>query len=256
MQVISPCSLHHSSWKTVFLVGKSNNFILDELVHHEAREYHDIVIGNFLDTFRNLSLKMVRGLEWAYKFCQPQYILKTDEDCYINTHSLIEWLKDYHFINRSKPLYLGRVQSAMSVVRNKNHRYFVSEKMHPSPTFLSYVSGGGYVFSASLLPRLLQATRRVQRIPVEDASFGRYMDHIGIKPTNDNRFLPFILCEQSKQSLMDRQICSFQRPLVVHGVREILHIRMHYNVLLMTFIPTICSKVEEQPTKKRRKTHC
>ncbi|XP_078369127.1 UDP-GalNAc:beta-1,3-N-acetylgalactosaminyltransferase 1-like isoform X3 [Oculina patagonica] len=244
------------SWKTVFLVGQTNNSKLNNLLRQEAQIHKDIVIGDFLDTYRNLSLKTLLGFQWSWRHCRPKYILKTDEDCYVNVLSLVQWLQDYHVANGSKPLYAGNIQRDMEVVRDKNHRYYVSVMDMNKHKYPPYASGGGYVFSASLLPKLLTASRQVPIIPVEDACVGLYMQYIGIKPMHNTRILPFVYCDNKEMSLNERPICQLRDPLVLHNVRDILQIQTHYNVLLMTFIPTICSYVENQSFSRHYQQSC
>ncbi|XP_067039650.1 beta-1,3-galactosyltransferase 5-like isoform X2 [Acropora muricata] len=234
------------SWKTVFLIGRSNSSRLNNLVNQEARVYKDIVIGDFHDTFRNLSLKTLLGLQWSLGHCQAKYIFKTDEDCFVNVLSLLEWLQDYHMTNGSTPLYAGNVQREMEVVRVETHRYYVSPQDFNPYFFPPYASGGGYVFSGSLLPKLAKASKRVPIIPVEDACLGLYMQDIGVNPVHNRRILPYIFCDDTRTSLSERPICHFRKPLVVHGIKDLLHIQTHYNVLLMSFMPTICSNADDQ----------
>lgn len=240
----------------MFLVGQSNSSRLNNLLKQEARVYKDVVIGDFLDTFRNLSLKTLLGLQWSLRHCQAKYILKTDEDCFVNVLSLVEWLQEYHMTNGSKPLYTGNIQKGMEVVRDKSHRYYVSGMDYNKHIYPPYASGGGYIFSASLLPQLLAATKKVSAIPVEDACFGLYMQHVGVKPVHNNRILPYVFCDSYKTTLNERPICHYREPLVVHGITDILHIQTHYNVLLMSFIPTICSYVDNQSFSKNFRQSC
>lgn len=244
------------SWKTVFLVGKTNSSKLNNLLRQEAQVYKDIVIGDFLDTYRNLSLKTLLGLQWTSHHCKPKYILKTDDDCYVNVLSLVQWLQEYHVTNGSRPLYAGNIQRDMEVVRDKTNRYYVSVMDINRHKYPPYASGGGYVFSASLLPRLLSASQEVPIIPVEDACFGLYMQHIGIKPLHNSKILPYVFCDGAKTSLNERPICHLRDPLVLHGIRDILQIQTHYNVLLMTFLPTICSYVDNQSFSKNFQQSC
>lgn len=69
-------------------------------------------------------MKMVFSLKWPLdQKCQASYILKTDEDCFVNVGNLLNWLKDYHIANGTHPLYAGRVQPYMEVVRDEESRY-------------------------------------------------------------------------------------------------------------------------------------
>ena len=43
----------------------------------------------FQDTYHNLTLKTIMGLKWMSIFCpQAQYVLKTDDDIYVNVDLL------------------------------------------------------------------------------------------------------------------------------------------------------------------------
>ena len=193
---------------------------------------------------------MLLGIKWPLKRCKARYILKTDEDCYVNVLSLLEWLVSYDAVNGSKPLYSGRVQRDMEAIRDKDDRYFVPRKLYPHRTYPDYVSGGGYVFSGSLLGKLARVSKEMPLFSNEDACLGTFMHRLGIKPRDNLQFLPFIYCEidapNPEENLFQRPLCHFLGPLVIHGVRDIRHIQIHYNVMLMTFAPTLCLYIEKQ----------
>lgn len=82
----------------------------------------------------------------------------------------------------------------MPVVRDENSRYFVSQKEFPEPYFFPYASGGGYVFSGTLLPLLSMAAETSPLFPNEDALIGSLMRRAGVKPTDNTKFLPLVFC--------------------------------------------------------------
>ncbi|EDO34693.1 predicted protein, partial [Nematostella vectensis] len=177
------------TWRTIFIVGRSNNSRTNNLLGHESRVYGDILLGNFLDTYKHLSLKMLLGITWPYEHCNAKYILKTDDDCYMNIVSLILWLSEYHTQQGTDPLYIGKVQKNMAVVRTKSHRYYVSRSVHRGDFYAPYVSGGGYLFSGHLLSRLYKVSRHSRVFPVEDALLGRFMRILKVQPRHEKRFL-------------------------------------------------------------------
>ena len=242
----------------MFLVGQHKNDAINYLVKKEAIAYGDIVIGDFQDTFRNLYKKMLLGIEWPLNHCPASYILKTDEDCYVNVLLLLEWLISYDLVNGSKPLYAGNVQYNTNVVRDKGDRYFVSRKLYPYRKYPDYVSGGGYVFSGSLLEKLSRLSQEMPVFPNEDACLGTFMRRLGIKPKQDNRFLPFIFCDLDapESTLFERPLCHFLGPIVIHGVEKISQIHIHYNVMLMAFVPSLCLYMERQPYGKQYSRNC
>ncbi len=50
------------------------------------------------DTYHNLTLKTVMGLKWASIFCpQAKFVLKTDDDIYVNLPLLLDALSSENF---------------------------------------------------------------------------------------------------------------------------------------------------------------
>ena len=243
------------SWKTVFLMGRHEDNIINNLVQREARVNGDIVTGDFLDSFRNLSRKMVLSINWPLHHCRAQFILKTDEDCYVNVPLLIDWLLEHQAINGSKPLYAGNLRVRSEVIREYEQRYdpkyYVSTEEYPEKFYPDYISGGGYVFSWRLLPELSRVSKKIPLIPIEDACLGLLMRSIGVKPIGDSRFLPYIWCEQEWGGLQELPLCHFLGPFVIHGIEKKMQITMHYNVRIMTHVPTICSYLKNQRASEK-----
>ncbi|KAJ7369622.1 galactosyltransferase [Desmophyllum pertusum] len=236
------------SWKTVFLIGQSSNTKINHLVKQEASIYKDIVIGSFEDTYRNLYMKMIFSINWPLdQKCHASYILKTDEDCFVNMGNLLNWLSSYHEANGTRPLYAGRVQIGTNVIRDNKSRYYISKKDHPANKFHAYVSGGGYVISGNLLPLLVEVSRRSPVFPNEDALLGSLMHRLGVQPTNNSKFLPLILCfflygeDAEADSFRETHMCGLSRQIILHGVRDKSQLEMHFNSALLNYFPTFCS---------------
>ena len=105
--------------KTVFLIGKSKAREHRDLVLTEAILYGDIVLGELSEDYRNLTMKTRLGLKWAYYHCQARYIVKTDDDVFMNPVQLVEWLKD----QPQKNFYTGWCNFGSPVVRDKNNKW-------------------------------------------------------------------------------------------------------------------------------------
>ncbi|KAF0306857.1 Beta-1,3-galactosyltransferase 5 [Amphibalanus amphitrite] len=55
----------------------------------ENHEYEDLVVGNFRDTYRNLTYKHLMGLHWATAYCpQARFIAKMDHDIVVDVFQL------------------------------------------------------------------------------------------------------------------------------------------------------------------------
>ena len=54
----------------VYVVGIPENVTDQITLQHEAESHADIVQGDFMDTYANLSLKTVTGFKWASQYCR------------------------------------------------------------------------------------------------------------------------------------------------------------------------------------------
>ena len=229
----------------MFLVGKARNPILDDLLRQEAANYEDMVFGNFIDSYRNLTRKMVLGVEWAEAHCQAQYVLKADDDSYVAVLELTQWLEEYQRTQgHNKPLYLGAALIDKEPYREEDNKFYVSEKEYPAKTFPPYAAGPGYVFSGNLLAKLSNAIKVVRLFPNEDACFGALMQHIKVDLLNNDRFIPFSTGKVPYTTGNGYSLCKFNGPLVIHRISGKLQIRTHFNVLILKHASTICEHIK------------
>jgi len=107
--------------RVVFVVGQSNGIESNvmQLLQEESRLSKDIVLGSMTENYRNLTLKTKLGLKWAYYECKTSYVLKTDDDVFVNPVVLVEWLKEIPKTN----LYTGWCNFDSPVVRDKKNKW-------------------------------------------------------------------------------------------------------------------------------------
>ena len=101
--------------KTVFLLGRSTTSEVQALVNREMEIFDDIVFGEFEDKYKNLVYKTRLGLTWAYSKCQSAYVLKTDDDVFINLYQLLRWIAR----SEERNFYTGWCNYRSKVSRNK-----------------------------------------------------------------------------------------------------------------------------------------
>uniref|UniRef100_A0A8C9JC21 Hexosyltransferase n=1 Tax=Panthera tigris altaica TaxID=74533 RepID=A0A8C9JC21_PANTA len=212
----SPCLAHSPlllvhNWCIYAVLGNGSRILL----RHPTRESHeidlareaatrgDILQAAFRDSYRNLTLKTLIGLSWAYKHCSmARYILKTDDDVFVNVPELVselvrrggrweQWEKSMEppRENEGQPmplLYLGRVHWRVHPSRTPGSKHQVSEEQWP-PTwgpFPPYASGTGYVLSASAVQLILKVASRAPPLPLEDVFVGVSARRGGLTPTH------------------------------------------------------------------------
>ncbi|XP_006860613.1 PREDICTED: beta-1,3-galactosyltransferase 4 [Chrysochloris asiatica] len=202
-------------------------FLLGEPIRLQPRDEHglqseaeaqgDILQAAFQDSYRNLTLKTLSGLNWANKHCpMARYILKTDDDVYVNVPELVselvrrggrweQWERgtepqssaavgDEEQEQRGQDLgsdpvpllYLGRVHWRVYPSRTPGGRHQVSEEQWPGAwgPFPPYASGTGYVLSASAVQLILKVASRAPLLPLEDVFVGVSARRGGLTPTH------------------------------------------------------------------------
>ncbi len=80
-----------SNVKVIFLIGQLKNATFQNNVTLESETYGDILQEGFIDTYANLTVKSMMLLKWFTKECHKvPYVLKTDDDMYINLKQLFQ----------------------------------------------------------------------------------------------------------------------------------------------------------------------
>ncbi|KAB0793749.1 hypothetical protein PPYR_13369 [Photinus pyralis] len=76
-----------------FMLGLARESRLQKKIAEENRNHRDIVQGTFLDVYRNVTYKHVMSLKFAIYHCpNAKYILKTDDDVFVNMPRIVNFL--------------------------------------------------------------------------------------------------------------------------------------------------------------------
>ena len=62
---------------------------MQKKIYKESEKYEDIIQGDFIDTYHNLSYKAVMGNVWVSEFCeQAEFVVKADDDQFIDLYEV------------------------------------------------------------------------------------------------------------------------------------------------------------------------
>lgn len=162
-----------------FVLGDGLDDVLSLSLSEENYEYGDLIRGNFLDTYTNLTLKTISYLEWVDKYCnRAKYILKTDDDVFINVPRLMKFLSK----RKKKRVIYGR-------------RMKYSKK--PFDTW--FCTGPAYVLSGDIIHDLYVQALKTHFMQNEDVFVtGIVANILRIKRIHANSFynrpIPFSIC--------------------------------------------------------------
>ena len=81
-----------NSWQT----GRGGDKALQEKVYKENDKHGDIIQGDFIDTYHNLSYKASMGNFWVSEFCeQAEFVVKTDDDWFVDLYEVYFMTRGY-----------------------------------------------------------------------------------------------------------------------------------------------------------------
>lgn len=164
------------SWKTVFLLGQAaNNRTQNKYLEAEGATYKDIIRGSQNEHYYNLTLKTQMGLEWAAKYCDFQFLLKTDDDVFINPFNLVEYLQKPD--TRQRNLYMGRCHYRSVVPRSGKNG--VSLEKYDKSLYPPFCNGPAYVLSSDLVLKLVELLDVKKTFQNEDVYVGILIEKIG-----------------------------------------------------------------------------
>ena len=140
-------------------------------VYNEAQLFNNILVGDFNDTYRNLTWKTVFGYRWLMgHFSGVKYFMKTDDDVYVNIVPILDTLYE---MPPNKPMLVGNCFKEKIVIRwPKGHRYHVSKEMYPGDRYPRYCCGCGYVISGPTARDVANVLLQLPFLTLEDALVG------------------------------------------------------------------------------------
>ncbi|KAG9338120.1 hypothetical protein JZ751_027091 [Albula glossodonta] len=155
---------------------------LQEEVYRERAEHHDLLQSNFLDSYCNLTIKTIMMLEWVASRCpNTPYGMKIDSDMFLNVHNLVAMLQAF---SQPQHNYLtGYVGRNRTVVRERKSKWYLPVDVYPENTYPPYTFGFGYVFSIDLAGKIVEASKKIRPLYIEDVHVGLCLKNLGISPT-------------------------------------------------------------------------
>ncbi|KAM4022035.1 beta-1,3-galactosyltransferase 1-like isoform 2-T2 [Anomaloglossus baeobatrachus] len=170
----------------LFFLGKDPNMNNEEenALLEESQVFHDIIQQDYLDTYRNLTIKVLMGLNWITTYCpHALYIMKTDSDMFVNTDNLVNKLLQPNQTAR-KDYFTGCLMVNGSPIRNVNSKWYVSPDEYPEEKYPSFCSGTGYVLSGDLSHKIIKIFPNVKWVHLEDVFIGLCLDKLGVEPVS------------------------------------------------------------------------
>ncbi|XP_029286322.1 lactosylceramide 1,3-N-acetyl-beta-D-glucosaminyltransferase A [Cottoperca gobio] len=157
----------------------------------EDHIYGDLIQQNFLDTFHNLTAKLILQFHWGHKYCpQARFLMSADDDIFVHMPNLVKYLRQLlSKKSEAKDLWVGHVHRGAPPIRRKDSKYYVPYDLYPWPSYPDYTAGAGYVVSGDVAAKIYQATLVLNSsIYIDDVFMGICAKAMGVSPQEHGYF--------------------------------------------------------------------
>ncbi|XP_064644367.1 beta-1,3-galactosyltransferase 5-like [Lineus longissimus] len=195
----------------VYIFGSTLDGAQQNFLQREKAHYNDVIQLDFLDTYRNLTIKSVAMLNWLKDFCtSARFVLKADDDMLINPDVLLSRLR--HYQPKFDKFFLCAVRKGIKAVRSDDYRWHISEKEYSDTFYPTHCSGTAYAFSTSAVDVLLNNTLTTPSIWIEDIYISGMLA-TSIAHVHAKEFLFYHVRFQRNKCLYRKQIAMHMIPM-------------------------------------------
>lgn len=159
-----------------FVLGVSQNDSLNKQIMDENEKFGDILIGDFLDKFRNLSLKSIVAWKWMSESCQKaKLFVKANNDMLVNFQSIRNSIKQNFFKNNT---FFCRVISDQKVDRERSSLFYTKYSEYSNSIYPKYCQNHGAIISNDLISKLYSESNKIRNFWIEEINMGILADRL------------------------------------------------------------------------------
>lgn len=150
---------------------------------HEDETFHDmLLLPDLVDTYANLSTKVLMGLQWAHTNMDFDFLIKTDDDSFVRLEEVEAVLRR---LDCERRLYWGYF---MGHAVPESSGKWAETQWFNCPHYLPYAMGGGYVLSRGVVDLLMKHPKRLRCYSNEDVTVGSWLAPFQLVRKHDLRF--------------------------------------------------------------------
>ncbi|XP_046334715.2 beta-1,3-galactosyltransferase 1-like [Haliotis rufescens] len=171
----------------VFCLGAVRQQSVHESINRESQHYNDIVQGNFLDSYKSLNRKHIMAMHWVTLNCNPRYILKLDDDTFVNPYRIID------FLLIANPLGMTmhcKIISGDPPNRRKKSKWYTSVSQYPFPVLPPFCLGFAYITTPTAWSAMYKASETYRLMDMDDVYVsGVLATKVGVEKRNFENLL-------------------------------------------------------------------
>jgi beta-1,3-galactosyltransferase 1 len=156
-----------------FVIGLSADPDINLKIVKENEQYGDVIQGDYLDTYRNLTFKSIMTWRWIKYNCMgAKYTVKIDDDMLPHIPNLLAFLRNKTRFNPPRLSFACRLWTTMGPIRDVDSKYYLSREEWPLDAFLPYCSGVAFVTTIDVPSMLYDLSFTTKMIWIDDVNNG------------------------------------------------------------------------------------
>ena len=183
------------NFELVFIIGKTLNKSIGSRLKKEQLKYNDLIQGNFIDSYRNLSYKSLTAWKWINLNCNnSNFVLKLDDDILLNTYELKKMLIDNNQFKSNSNSFICQVLSQSGpVFYDKTCKTYVTdaeynsnlyENININGVYPPYCKGIASIMTPDLISKLFKKALDLKLFWIDDAYVGILGKYINAQHKN------------------------------------------------------------------------
>lgn len=142
-----------SNFGVVFILGRDEKGMIPREINREQLRYKDLLIGNFTDSYRNLTIKHLLGYSYVTTRCSfIKFIAKIDDDVFVNFDQLPHLMQKMYEPDE-KAIY--GITPDTRIQRNNGSKWYVSFEDLEGATYPDFCSGWFYITTPNVCKAIL-----------------------------------------------------------------------------------------------------
>ncbi|KAK3606539.1 hypothetical protein CHS0354_041498 [Potamilus streckersoni] len=163
----------YGTTRALFLLGRIKSEVEQPLINKEFQQFQDILQGDFLDSYRNLTNKGIMGYRWISENCMnAKMFIKVDEDIAFDMRIFMKDL--YPQLSKKRRYLLCNHQVTSPIMRDKTLRWYVTDQeaeildLQGMKYYPIYCSGFAVIMSSDVIFEVLKAAHFTPFIWIDD----------------------------------------------------------------------------------------
>lgn len=200
--------------KVVFVMGvhpdDHKRSAIQKQLQVEDKIHRDLLQQDFLDTFHNLTVKLLLQFRWAHTNCaHARFLMSADDDIFVHMPNLVRSLQELN-AQGAVDLWMGHVHRGAPPVRRKNSKYYMPIQTYQWSSYPDYTAGAGYVVSEDVAAKIYQATLSLNAsLHIDDVFMGICAITVGVSPQEHVYF--------SGEGKAPYHPCIYEKMITSHG---------------------------------------